>query len=384
MDFTLGEDLALIRDAARDLADKEIAPRAAEADRSGTFVWEQFRKAGELGFAGMLVPEAYGGSALGSVALSLALIELSRACASTGVTLSVHNSLATGALVEFGSEEQKRRFLPAMAAGEVLGAYSLSEANSGSDAASLKAAAVRSGDGWVLNGTKLWVTSGSHAGTFIVFFRTNSNADKPHHGISAFIVPRDTLGFTVGKAEKKMGLKGSSTNELVFEDARLPAGLMLGTEGQGFEIAMNLLHGGRVGIAAQAVGIARACLAASVRYSGERVQFGKPIREFQAVQWKLAEMRTRIEASRLLVLQAAWLKDNGQPHVAECSMAKLFATRTANYCATEAVQIHGGAGYTAEFPVERYFRDARATEIYEGTTEIQKLVIARSLLRNGA
>jgi alkylation response protein AidB-like acyl-CoA dehydrogenase len=383
MDFSLGEDLTLIRDAARELADNEIAPLAEEADRTGTFVWEQFRKAGELGFAGMLVPEAYGGSGLGSVALSLALIELSRACASTGVTLSVHNSLACGAIVEFGTEAQKRRFLSAMAAGEVLGAYSLSEANSGSDAASLQATAVRDGSDWVLNGTKLWVSSGSHAGTFIVFVRTNHAAEKPQRGISAFILPSETPGFTVGKSEKKMGLKGSSTSELIFEDARLPADLMLGTEGQGFEIAMKLLHAGRVGIAAQSVGIAEACLAASIRYSGERVQFGKPIREFQAVQWKLAEMRTRIEASRLLVLQASWLKDRGEPHVTECSMAKLFASRTANYCAKEAVQIHGGAGYTADFPVERFFRDARATEIYEGTTEIQKLVISRSLLRDG-
>jgi alkylation response protein AidB-like acyl-CoA dehydrogenase len=308
-------------------------------------------------------------------------MEISRACAATGVTLSVHNSLVTGALLEYGTEAQKRAYLPPLARGDLLGAYSLSEADSGSDAASIRTSARREGDDWLLRGTKLWVSSGSHAGLFLTFVRTAAASPKPHHGISAFLLPRDTPGLSIGKAEHKMGLRGSSTVELVLDDARVPHPALLGEEGQGFRIAMGMLAAGRIGIAAQSVGISQACLDASVKYSGERVQFGKAIREFQAVQWKLAEMRTRIEASRLLTLSAASRKDNGRPHAIESSMAKLFASQTANFCAKEAVQIHGGAGYTADFPVERYLRDARATEIYEGTTEIQKLVIAKELLR---
>ncbi len=382
MDFRLSEEQEMIRDAARDFADSVLAPLAEAADREKKFVWEQFRQSGELGFAGMLVPEEYGGAEMGSVALSLALMEISRACASTGVTLSVHNSLVCGAILAYGTEEQKQTYLMQLATGETLGAYSLSEACAGSDAAALKTTAKRDGDHFVVNGTKLWVSHGSHSGTFVVFVRTDPDAEKAHRGISAFIVEKDTEGFSIGKSEYKMGLRGSSLTELIFEDARVPAANLLGEEGRGFHIAMSMLNAGRIGIGAQAVGIARACLDAALKYSGERVQFGKPIREFQAIQWKFAEMATRIEASRLLVLQASWLKDNALPHVAEASMAKLMASRTANYCAKESVQIHGGAGYTQDFPVERYMRDARATEIYEGTTEIQKLVIARQLLKD--
>ena len=384
MDFRLNEEQEMIRDAARDFAGSVLAPLAEAADREKKFVWEQFRQAGELGFAGMLVPEEYGGADMGSVALSLALIEISRACASTGVTLSVHNSLVCGAILAYGTDEQKSTFLTPLATGEKLGAYSLSEAEAGSDAAALKTTAKQDGEDYVVNGTKLWVSHGSHSETFVVFVRTNPEAEKPHRGISALIVPKDTEGFTVGKSEDKMGLRGSSLTELIFEDARVPVGNLLGEEGRGFHVAMSMLNAGRIGIGAQSVGIARACLDAAIKYSDERVQFGKPIRKFQAIQWKFAEMATQIEASRLLVLQASWLKDQGLPHVTEASMAKLTASRTANYCAKEAVQVHGGAGYTQDFPVERYMRDARATEIYEGTTEIQKLVIARQLLKDFA
>ncbi len=381
MDFELTEEQEMIRDAARDFAESELLPRASEADRGHRFVWDQFRMAGELGFAGMLVPEEYEGSGLGSVALSLALTEISRACAATGVTLSVHNSLACGAILEFGTEAQKKRHLPDLASGRTLGAYALSETEAGSDAAALRLAARREGDAYVLDGTKLWVSSGSHAGIFVVFARTDPATERKSDGISAFIVPKDTAGFSIGKTEDKMGLRGSSTTELVFEGARVPAENLLGKEGEGFRVAMAMLDAGRIGIGAQSVGIAQACLEASLRYSVERVQFGRKIAEFEAIQWKLAEMATRIEASRLLVLQASWLKDRGTLPAEKASMAKLMASRTANYCAREAVQIHGGAGYTVDFPVERHLRDARATEIYEGTTEIQKLVIARRLLR---
>lgn len=381
MDFSLTEEQQMVRDAAKEFADEVLAPLAGEADHEAKFVWEQYRQAGELGFAGMLVPEEYGGSDLGSVALSLALMEISRACASTGVTLSVHNSLVCGALLEKGSPEQKEKFLKPLASGEVLGAYSLSEAGAGSDAAALRTAARRDGGHFVVNGTKLWVSHGSHSQTFIVFVRTDPDPDQAHRGISALIVDKDTPGFSIGKSEDKMGLRGSTLVELLFDDAKVPVENLLGEEGRGFHLAMSMLNAGRIGIGAQAVGIAQACLDASLKYSFERVQFGRPINSFQAIQWKLAEMATSIEAARLLVLQASWMKDQGLDLVGKASMAKLVASRSANYCAKEAVQIHGGAGYLRDFPVERHFRDARATEIYEGTTEIQKLVIARQLLK---
>lgn len=380
MDFQLTEDQRMIREAARDFAREVVAPRAAAIDRDGTFPLESFKEAGRRGFTAFLVPEEHGGTGLGNLAMALAMIEINRACASTGVTLSVHNSLVCGPLALNGTAGQKERWLPRLATGDLLGAYSLSEAPSGSDAAALRCAAVRDGDSWVLDGTKLWVTSGSHADLFIVFARTDPGA-PPAKGISAFVVEKGTPGFRVSKKEDKLGIRGSSTTELVFEGCRIPAGNLLGRENEGFKIALHTLDGGRIGIASQSVGIAEACLEASLKYSRERHQFGKPIASFQAIQWKLAEMAAKIEGSRLLVLRAAWLKDRGEPHVLEAAVAKLEASRTANMCAREAVQIHGGAGYLVDFPVERYFRDARITEIYEGTTEIQKLVIARQLLR---
>ncbi len=366
MDFQLTEDQTLIQEAARDFAREVVAPRAAELDRTATFPMENFKEAGKRGFTGLLIPETYGGSGLGNVALALVMVEINR---------------AVGAPVAaWGSEELKRRWLPRLASGECLGAYALSEAGSGSDAAALRCSAVRDGDHWVLDGTKLWVTNGSHADLFLVFTRTNKSVSNAK-GITALLVEKGTPGFRVGKKEDKLGIRASSTTELVFEGCRVPASNVVGTVDQGFKVAMHTLDGGRIGIASQALGIAEACLEASVKYAKERLQFGKPIAEFQPIQWKIAEMAARIDGARLLVLRAAWLKDQGKPHAVEASMAKLEASRTANYCAREAVQIHGGAGYLVDFPVERYFRDARITEIYEGTTEIQKVVIARHFLR---
>lgn len=380
MDFDLTEDQVMIRDAARDFAAADVAPGAAERDRTSSFPIEQFRKAGEYGFAGVEVPEEFGGAGLGAVELSLILTEINRACASTGVTLSVHNSLATAAVANFANDEQKRRFLPKLASGEWLGAYSLSEAGSGSDAAALTCGAVEDGDDIVVNGTKLWVTSASHADVTVLFVRT-SNSEKKSRGITCLVVEKDTPGFTVSKKEDKLGIRASSTCELVFEDCRVPRANVLGEVGKGFRIAMSLLDGGRIGIASQAVGIAEASLEASIKYAKERHQFGVPIATFQGIQFKLADMKMQIEAARLLTLRASWLKDAGRPYTPEASQAKLFASLIANDVARQAVQVHGGAGYLEDFPVERYMRDARVTEIYEGTTEIQRLVIARDLLK---
>lgn len=378
MDFDLTEEQALLQQTARDFAQRELLPRAAQADQEEAFVAEQVRLCAEMGFLGMAVPEAYGGSGLGAVGTALVLIELNRACPSTGTTVSVHNSLTSESVLRFGTEAQRRRYLPRLARGEWLGAYALSEAGSGSDAGSLTCAAVREGDGWVLTGTKLWISHGDEADLVVVFARTDPGAGS--RGISAFLVETAWEGYQPGKKERKMGLRGSSTVELHLDGVRVPAENLLGEVDRGFPIALALLDAGRIGIAAQGVGIAQACLDASVKYSRERTQFGQPIGSFGAIREKIAHMATRTEAARLLTLRAAFLKDRGRPHGREASMAKLAASRAANVCAKEAIQIHGGAGYTKDFPVERWFRDARVTEIYEGTTEIQKLVIARSYL----
>ena len=380
MDFALTEEQSLVRDMARDFADAELMPRATKHDRQGFVDPEVFAKIGELGMWGLTIPEQYGGSELGNLQLALVLEELNRACASTGVTVSVHNSLVGAPINKFGTPEQKDRWLPKLATGEVLGAYSLSEAGSGSDAAALRATATRDGDDWVLNGTKMWVTTGDKAGLILVYVRTDPDAPKAR-GITAFLVPADTPGFKVGKQEKKTGIRGSTTVELTFEDCRLPADSVLGEPDRGFPIAMDTLDGGRIGIAAQSVGIGRACLEASVKYSQEREQFGRPIGHFQAIQWKLADMSTRLDAARMLVHKAAWLRDRGESCNREAAQAKLLASTAANFCADECLQIHGGAGYTDDFHVERLFRDARITEIYEGATDIQRIVIARSLTR---
>lgn len=380
MDFDLPEELVVLRDAARDFADRELAPRAARSDAEESWVGEQVRLCAEQGYLGMTIPEAYGGSELGSLGCSVVLMEVNRACASTGVSLSVHNSLVAEPIARFGTEEQKRRYLPRLASGEWLGAYALSEAGSGSDAGSLVCRAVEDGDDWVIEGTKLWITQGDQADLVVLFARTDPLGRS--RGITAFLVETAWKGFATGKKEKKMGIRGSPTVELVLDKVRVPKANILGEVHKGFGTALSILDAGRIGIAGQGVGIAQACLDASVKYARERRQFNQPIAEFGAIQEKIAEMATWLDSARLLTFRAAMLKDAGRPHGREAAMAKLEASRCANFCAKEAVQIHGGAGYTREFPVERFFRDARITEIYEGTTEIQKLVIARSFLKD--
>ncbi|MDP6409534.1 MAG: acyl-CoA dehydrogenase family protein [Planctomycetota bacterium] len=379
MDFELSEELTMVRDMAREFAVAELAPRAAKHDRQGYIDPEVFTQLGELGLWGLTVPEEHGGAGLGNLALAVVLEELNHACASTGVTVSVHNSLLGAPLRRFGSEEQKRTWLPRLATGETIGCYCLTEPNAGSDAASLATTARLEGEEWVLDGTKIWVTNGGIAGLAIVYARTDSEASRAK-GISAFLVPMDTPGVEIGKSERKTGIRGSSTTEVVLEGARIPADHLLGERDRGFMIAMDTLDGGRIGIASQAVGIGRACLDASVTYARDREQFGRPIGDFQAVQWKIADMATRLDAARLLTHRAAVVRDSGGRCSLEAAQAKLAASTTANFCADECLQIHGGAGYTDDFEVERLFRDARITEIYEGATDIQRIVISRSLL----
>jgi alkylation response protein AidB-like acyl-CoA dehydrogenase len=381
MNFTLTPEEILIQQTAREFADKELGPLSASIDRNGEIPRAVLDKMAALGFLGMLTPEAYGGAGLTNVALALVQLEINRACASTGVTMSVHNSLCQSPLLKFGSDEQKQTYLPRLARGEWIGAYSLTEPVSGTDAAALITTATREGGDYVIRGAKNFVTNGGFADLFILFARTNSAPEAKQTGITAFIVERSWKGLTVGKPEKKMGIRGSSTTTLFFDGCRVPAANVLGKEGDGLKIALSTLDGGRIGIAAQATGIAMACLDASVKYAKERKQFDRPIGDFQAIQWKIAEMATDVEAAKLLILRAARLRDEGKPHTTEASMAKLFASTIANRHATQAVQIHGGAGYIRDFPVERHFRDAKITEIYEGTSEVQHLVIARSLLR---
>ncbi|MCP4242089.1 MAG: acyl-CoA dehydrogenase, partial [bacterium] len=320
-----------------------------------------------------------GGVGMNNVALSLVLEEINRGCASVGVTLSVHASLVCSPINKWGTEAQKKEWLPKLASGEVIGAYSLTEAVSGSDAAALIATADQDGDEWVLNGTKLFVTTGEQAGLFVIYVRTDQNASNAK-GITAFLVPKDTPGFKVGKAEKKTGIRGSSTNELIMDNVRLSSDMIMGEVNKGFHLAMDTLDGGRIGIASQSLGIGRACLEAAIKYANEREQFGKTIGNFQAIQWKLADMSTKLDASRLMTHKAAWLRDNNMEVGRTASQAKLMASKMANFCADECLQIHGGAGYTDDFHVERLFRDARITEIYEGATDVQRIVIARSLL----
>jgi alkylation response protein AidB-like acyl-CoA dehydrogenase len=368
----------LLQQKAREFADQEIAPRAAAHSRAAEFPAEIVRRAAELGFLSLLVPKEYGGLEAGNLALTVVLVEINRACASTGVTVSVHNSLVTSPLRQFGSPELKSCYLPRLARGELLGAYCLTEPHSGSDAAALRTAAVRDGESWILNGTKFFITTGDEAGLYIVFART---AEHKTRGITAFVVERAYPGVAVGKEEVKMGLRASHTVEILLQDCRVPASNVLGAVNEGFKIAMHTLDGGRIGIAAQSIGIAQACLDASARYALARRQFGESLASFQAIQHKLAVMATDVVAATHLAYNAARLRDLGLPCAREAAMAKLFASTTCNHAARDAVQIHGAAGYRGEFPVERFFRDARVTELYEGTTEVQKLVIARSVLQ---
>jgi butyryl-CoA dehydrogenase len=368
----------MIRKTARDFARKELAPVAAEANESGRFPEEIYRKLGELGFMGIIVPEEYGGVHLGSFCLVLALEEIAAVCASTAVTMSVHNSLTNWAILQYGSEETRKRYLPRLASAEILGAYAITESEAGSDVAAMRTSAVRKGDEYIVNGSKIFISTGDKAGAIIVFARTDPK--ERTRGISAFVVEPGFEGFGIGKVEKKMGLKASTTVELVFEDCRVPAGNLLGSEGIGMKIALAGLDGGRIGIAAQSVGIAQEAFDEAIRYARERRQFSTRIIDFQGTRWKIADMATAIEASRLLIYRAAKLRDAGEPYTKEAAMAKLFASQAANRVVYDSLQIHGGVGYTSEFLVERLYRDARVTELYEGTSEIQRLVIARQAL----
>jgi alkylation response protein AidB-like acyl-CoA dehydrogenase len=377
--FELTEEHEMIRQAARDFAQKEIAPAAAECDESGEFPYATVRKMGAMGLMGIEVPEQYGGAGMDTLAYVLALEEICKADAAHGTIMSVNNSLYCHGLLKFGTEAQKQKFLPPVASGQAIGAYSLTEPMSGSDAGAMRSRAVRQGDSYVLNGRKSWVTSGPVADYVVVFSMTDPA--KKQKGITAFIVEADRPGYVRGKKEPKLGIRASATSEIVFEDCRLPLENRLGEEGEGFKIAMTVLDAGRIGIASQALGLAEAAYAASLAYAQEREAFGQKIGEFQGISFKLADMKTRIEAARLLTYQAALKKERskttGERYTLEASMAKLFASETAMFVTHAAVQIHGGLGYSKELPVERYFRDAKITEIYEGTSEIQRMVIAR-------
>lgn len=379
MEFRLTDEQKMIQDMARDFAQKEIAPMSHELDMNSEFPARHVKKLAELGLMGMTVPTEWDGAGLDTVTYTLALEEISVACASTSVTVSVNNSLYCSPILKYGTDEQKKRYLSPFARGERLGAYALSEPGTGSDAANQSTTAVLKGDKYILNGRKNFITNGPNADAMIIYAMT----DKPkrHKGISAFIVEKDFKGYSIGKIEKKLGICASSTSEVVLEDCEVPKENLLGEEGLGFTIAMTTLDGGRLGIATQAVGISRAAFEAARQYSTEREAFGREICNFQAIQHFLADMATQTDAARLLVHRAAWLKDNNQVYSKEAAMAKLFASETCNWVTDKAVQIHGGYGYIKEYDVERYFRDAKITEIYEGTSEIQRLVIARAVLK---
>jgi len=384
MDLKLSEEHRLIQDMARDFAQKEIAPIAAEIDEAARFPTETVQKMGELGFMGIEIPEEWGGTGLDTLSYVLAMIEVSKACASHGVIMSVNNSLVCHGLYVFGTERQKEAFLVPLASGEKLGSYSLTEPQAGSDPANMRCTAEYDPqtDEYVIDGLKAWVTSGPNADYILLFAMTDKT--KGHRGISAFVVDTKLPGFSTGKVEPKLGIRASHTSELIFENYRLPAWYRLGDEGMGLKIGLSILDAGRIGIAAQAVGIAEAAFEAARDYAKEREQFGQPIARFQAIQWMLVDMKTRLEAARLLTYQAALAKDEakktGGRYTLPAAMAKLYASETAMWVATKAVQIFGGNGYSKEYPVERHFRDAKITEIYEGTSEIQRLVIARGIL----
>jgi butyryl-CoA dehydrogenase len=379
MDFELTDEQQLIREAVREFAEAEVTPIAAELDRDHRFPRELLPKLAEMNLMGMPYPEKAGGAGADYVSYVIAVEELSRACASTGVILSAHTSLATWPVFKFGTEAQKDQYLHDMASGRRLGAFALTEPAAGTDAGAGTATATLHADGYALNGSKMFITNAPFADVYIVFAKTDP--ERGTRGMSAFIVEKDAPGFSVGEAEHKLGIRGSSTPPVYFSDCRVPREALLGGEGDGFKIAMATLDGGRIGIAAQALGIAQAALDASVAYAKERVQFGKPIATLQAIQWMIADMATEIDAARLLVYRAASCVDNGRPYSTEGAMAKLFASETATRVAGKAIQIHGGYGYTESYPVERNYRDAKITEIYEGTSEVQRMVIARSTLR---
>jgi alkylation response protein AidB-like acyl-CoA dehydrogenase len=377
MDFELSADQREIQSLAREFAQAEVEPNAADWDRAHGFPRELFGKLAQLGFMGVCVPEEYGGAGADFLSYILVLEELSRADAGVGVTVAVHTSAVTLPILGFGSDEQRSRFVPPLARGEAIGAFALTEPEAGSDAGSLRTAAVADDNSWTITGSKQWITNGAFAGTVLLFARTDPDTPGPK-GVSAFVLDGDQVRVT--REEEKLGLNSSSTVDLAIEGARVSRDRLLHEEGKGFNVAMSTLDGGRIGIAAQALGIARAAYEVAREYALERRQFGKRIAEFQAIQWKLADMATEIDAARLLVYRAAWLKQEGRPHTEAGAKAKLFASELARRQTAEAIQVLGGYGYTKEFPVERYYRDAKITEIYEGTSEIQRLVIARSIL----
>jgi butyryl-CoA dehydrogenase len=379
MDFELGEEQLLVKQTALAFVEKEVKPVAGRMDREAAYPVELVRRLGEIGFLGMFVPQAFGGTGMDLLSYVVAMEEISKAWASLAVIMSVHNSLVCAPLLRFGTPAQKERYLSWMASGEKLGCYALTEPGAGSDAGAIQTRATRSGGDYLLNGQKIFTTSGSRADLAIVYAVTDPAQDKK--GISALLVEKDTPGFIVGKLEDKLGLRSSDTASLTFEDCRVPQTNRLGEEGEGFRIALATLDGGRIGIAAQALGIAQGCLDESLAYAKERHQFGQPIADFQAIQWMLADMGTEVEAARLMTYRAAWLAQQGKTVTQEAAMAKVFASEAANRIAYKAIQIFGGYGYTKEFPVERLFRDARITTLYEGTSEIQRLVIARALLQ---
>ena len=379
MDLEFNEEERMIIGLVRDLAENELRPMARQLDEEGRVPIEIIRKMQELGLFGLMIPEEHGGAGVATPCYASVVEELSRVCAAVAITLSVHNSVGAFPILRFGSDEQKKTFLPKLAT-DWIGAFSLTEAGSGSDAARLQLKARRDGDHYVLDGSKLYVTNGSIANLYLVMGRTDESPEAPHRGVTAFLVERETPGIKVGKLEDKMGIRASDTAEIHFENCRIPVSARLGDEGQGFKIAMMSLDNGRIGVGAQAVGIAQGSLEEALRYADEREQFGKAINQFQAIQFMIADMETQIQAARGLVRHAAWLKDQGLPHTKEAAMAKLYASQMATRVAHAALQVHGGAGYIKEDAIERYYRDARITEIYEGTSEMQRIVIARQIL----
>ena len=380
LQLELNETHEMIRDTARDFAQNEVAPTAIERDINGEFPHEAIKKLGELGFLGMMVSPDWGGSGMDAISYVIAMEEISKVDASVGVVMSVNNSLVCWALEKYGTDEQKEKYLRPLASGEIIGAYCLSEPEAGSDATQQRTEATKNDDGsWTLNGTKNWITNGTTAEVYLVYAQTDR--EKGYRGISCFIVEKGLDGFTQGVKEDKLGIRSSDTCSLQFQDVRVPAENVLGPEGRGFNLAMETLNGGRIGIGAQALGIAQGAFEAAVQYSQERKAFGKPISNLQAIQFKLADMATKIQAARLLLFEAASKKDRGENYIKAASMAKLFASKTAVEVALEAIQVHGGYGYVREYKVERYLRDAKITEIYEGTSEIQHIVISRQLMK---
>ncbi len=379
MNFQLTEEQLAVQEAARDFAQTELLPGVIERDTEARFPKEQIQKMGALGFMGMMVDPAYGGGGMDTISYVIAMEELSKIDASASVSMSVNNSLVCWGLEKYGSEEQKQKYLGKLATGELIGAFCLSEPEAGSDATSQQTTAILEGDYYLLNGTKNWITNGSSASIYLVIAQTD--ASKGHKGISVFIVEKGWNGFVVGKKEDKLGIRGSDTHSLLFTDVKVPVQNRIGEEGFGFTFAMETLNGGRIGIAAQALGIASGAYELALAYSKERKAFGKPISQHQAIQFKLADMATQIEAARLLVYQAAWLKDQGQDYAHASAMAKLYASEVAMNVTVEAVQVHGGYGYVKEYHVERLMRDAKITQIYEGTSEIQRIVISRGILK---